>query len=907
MFRLGVYSPRVNEQDADPFESLFQFDPVQFIWDHPYILLLPLLLIWLGISIGWKKLQQSYRMQGKPLRSLGPIIKEAYSLMFKEDNYPILQFSEKVTQKTAWFTWVFYWKWVVLFTLVTVPLMVFGLIAGFFLIGTLIGILLLWLMGIGHLRNVFGIRMHRLTQMFNVAASEARYESGAIVDLFSYIQVQGWSDVYHPEKTIVMFPTKYRSEDERNRKSFETNFSGSVTDQNSWSYTWESSQNRVICDPVPFIPTNVPYPFPDENPWDTFPLGLTATGEEAAWNVSQFPHALVAGTTGSGKSVTQRTILLHALQSPQWRVVLVDPKRVELSAYKDHPNVLKFVTEIEDSLALIEQLEQEMQNRYKQMEEEGVNNFQNLREVPPAILLMVDETFQLLSPSGIKSDEGKAQDDMKARIGILLSNIARLGRASGLFQVLATQRPDAKVLPGELKANLDARIAQGRMDTIPSQMTLDSDAATKLPPIKGRAVYRAGGDKQQEFQAYFLAPEHLPEVLDMSAALARGEDGFLKPELDAGSAGEPVVEMVEGKKSRGSIWRKFMDWLESREAKLAGKQKSTSEESFGTEDDTPKISDARSAPDISAIVAASGNSSSGQQSSIAPLFADEPKEQPIDEERLREPIGNGPDDDFTVDPSLEDSSWYDEDDLFLADEDDFVDEEKSHEWEDASNASEIVKNEARDDEHANLYTEDSDLLSEPYSEPEVTFTVQDVIARAAERGAPIPASELLAALQAEAAKMKAASQPSESSPETVRADKLSSEDSRKPTSTSPSSANLPNVISSPPGRSIPKPPGGDNTVKNDYSEEMKNNTDNNTMLNRPDKRDEDDFNRLNPLSAPWIPSEPVSYDESESPFGSAGFGQQNAKSTPTPPVENPSGLEDEKKKLPRRPKRPGGV
>jgi hypothetical protein len=902
MFRFGLRIPRADEQSTDPFGELFTFDPMQFIWDHPYVLLIPVLLIWLGISLGWKKLQQSYRMQGKPLRSLGPILSESYSLMFKEDNYPILQFSEKVTQQTAWLTWVFYWKWVATFTLVTLPLMVLGLISGYFLLGTIVGIILLWLMGIGHLRNVFGIRMHRLTQMFNVAAAEAKYESGAIVDLFSYIQVESWADVYHPEKTIVMFPTKYRSEDTRNRASFETNFSGSVTDQNSWSYTWESSQNRVICEPVPFIPTNVPYPFPDENPWNAFPLGVTASGEEAVWDVSNFPHALVAGTTGSGKSVTQRTILLHALQSPQWRVVLVDPKRVELSAYKNHPNVLKFVTELEDSLALIEQLEQEMHNRYNLMEEEGVNNFQNLQDVPPAILLMVDETFQLLSPSGIKSEEGKAQDEMKARIGILLSSIARLGRASGLFQVLATQRPDAKVLPGELKANLDARIAQGRMDTIPSNMTLDSDAATKLPPIKGRAVYRAGGDQQQEFQAYFLAPEHLPEVLDMSAAIAKGETDFLNAELGDIENSDPIVEMVDTSKSPKSLWRKFTSWLERKEQQMAERPGGEIAPAESEDSEEAKISAARSTPDISAIVAANRDNLSDRE--IEPLFVDADPPKPIDEERLREVVDTGVDDDFTVDPSLSESDWYDEEDMFLAD-DDFTAEEKLAEWEDEGSFSPTeTEPEAEPYVQAPIDLDDFQDFEdgEPESMPNSSFTVQDVIARAAERGAPIPASELLAALQAEASQIQKNDKPKSTTassvgPQTITPPEESSaepmEDRSKP--------DLPSVISAPPGRSIPQPPPTP-AVDNNFGD-LNTDSDNNGMQ-KPLGDKNEDFNKLNPLEAPWIPKKPVEYDEADSPFDNAGFGQKKPDAQ-APANKPPREDEPSSPNAPRRPKRPG--
>jgi len=418
-----------------------------------------------------------------------------------------------------------------------------------------------------------------LKQIFDVASDVMKYPADAKYNPWGYVQLHGWDQIAVLTGVTVMFPPKFRSEEERNRTMFEQNFLGSITSDHSWEFTWESSNNRVMCEPVPHITEKADYVFPDTAPWNIFPLGIGRNGQEVSWDVSTYPHCLIAGTTGSGKSVTQGTILLHALQSPEWRIVLIDPKRVELTVYRNHPHVLKVATELEDSLELIEQLEREMLKRYDVMEKEGINHFRELKEAPPPILLMVDETFQLLAPTGIKSDEGKAQDEMKARIGILLSSIARLGRASGIHQVLATQRPDAKVLPGELKANLDARIAQGRMDTIPSQMTLDSDAATKLPAVKGRAIYRAGQDTH-EFQAYFVDtsvnPHHLKQLVEMSGHLATRPEDELR-EFFENLRSNSSMPAAPKKPSIRERWRKLLrvDARKAkREAKKRNKQKS---------------------------------------------------------------------------------------------------------------------------------------------------------------------------------------------------------------------------------------------------------------------------------------------------------------------------------------------
>lgn len=517
-----------------------------------------------GVKKGWERLTLMYNVKGEPLAPLGFTLKRASSVMFTEDTTPVFQ-------KYPKFTWRMFWRTEV--SLVSMMLVVAVLFPNTITLSALGVLTFVGLLGLNHLRTIFKYRHQVLKQMFEVAQMEMRYQRGAELNPWGYVDISGWTRLYDPQTTTVLFPAKYRSDDPRNRAAFETHFNGTVSGHHTWEYSWEPSANRVVCTPVPFIQEAYDYPFPDKHPWNEFPLGMASGGVEAVWNVSVFPHCLVAGTTGSGKSVTQGTILLHALQSPEWRVVLVDPKRVELTVYRDHPNVLRVATELEDSLALIEQIEQEMQSRYIRMGQAGVKHFKSLETPPPAVLLMVDETFQLLSPTGIKSEEGKAQDEMKARIGILLSDIARLGRASGIHMILATQRPDAKVLPGELKANLDARIAQGRMDTTPSLMTLDSDAATKIPPIKGRAVLRTGSETT-EFQAYFLPEQQLPMVLKMAAAIAEGDTSFLDPVAPAGEASEgsaglssklPSVKMPAIKLPAG-LQGGLSAWVEKRKA-----------------------------------------------------------------------------------------------------------------------------------------------------------------------------------------------------------------------------------------------------------------------------------------------------------------------------------------------------
>jgi hypothetical protein len=547
------------------WDVLLEFDLWAWLWANPWvpiaILVIIIISITIGINKGWSKLTESYNVKGDPLAPLGFSIKRIISNICKEDIYPVFT-QGKLAAKSKKITWRRYWAILTLAVCVT-PVLIF---APLIITGVILTILLIAIMfGASRIKKTFRYRHHVLMQMFEVANDAMRYTRGAELNPWAYIQIQGWDELYRPKAVYVMYPAKFRSEDERNRATFEKNFSGSVSDQTSWEYSWESSQNRVLCQPVPFIKAEANYKFPELGPWNLFPLGIGLGGKEVVWDVTKAPHCLVAGTTGSGKSVTQSTILLHALQSPEWRILLVDPKRVELSVYRPHPSVLKVATELEESLSLIENLENEMQSRYKIMTEKSVNNFRKLKEIPPAILLMVDETFQLLSPTGIKSEEGKEQDEMKARIGILLSSIARLGRAAGVHMVLATQRPDAKVLPGELKANLDARIAQGRMDTIPSMMTLDSDAATNIPAIKGRAIFR-DGQSTNEFQAYYLDSDSLPKAVELSAVIVKGNREHLTRAKD--------FAVTEPAKKTG-LGGRFSKWLEKKEKEQSNQQGAT--------------------------------------------------------------------------------------------------------------------------------------------------------------------------------------------------------------------------------------------------------------------------------------------------------------------------------------------
>lgn len=545
-----------------------------WIAHHAIISAIAALVITVGLWYLWKQLRAQFELRGTVLPPLGLTISRAREIAFKHDTTVVIT-RGPLAARTPWLTWRALW----IFTTTTViagPVMfLFG--APAVLTRTVALTSLFFMIAcISHIRKIFAFRNRALMQMYQVAATVMKYPRGAEREPWNWVQITEWQDLYTPGLTYVMFQPGFSSEDERTRESFERNFAGSVSDQTTWSFEWKSTDNRVTCTPIPFLPTFAPYKFPDLHRWDEFPLGIGEGGREVIWKVGINPHMLIAGETGSGKSVTQRAILLHALSQPNMRVLLVDPKRVELIAYVKHPSVLRTTIDLAESVELIEQLFAEMASRYQRMKDEGVNHFEKMANVPPAILLMVDEVYTLLATSGLKSEEGKEEDALHMRATALLGRIAREGRAAGIHLVLATQRPDAKVIPGEMKSNLGARVAQGRLDTIASNMVMDNDVATRVPgTIKGRAVMRSGGNNEF-FQAYFQPEESLDQLLTMAAAIATGRltpEAFLPEEPEPEPKQNPLnnlrlpklptIPVPSGMKARISAW------VASREALVA--------------------------------------------------------------------------------------------------------------------------------------------------------------------------------------------------------------------------------------------------------------------------------------------------------------------------------------------------
>jgi DNA segregation ATPase FtsK/SpoIIIE-like protein len=209
------------------------------------------------------------------------------------------------------------------------------------------------------------------------------------------------------------------------------------------------------------------------------PIGSDVSGQPIVGDLSRMPHVLIAGATGSGKSVCVNALLAGFMlrNTPdQLRLVLIDPKRVEMSMYKDLPHLLvPVVTEADHAVAALRWAVTEMENRYKLFATHAVRNIAGFNarapeiglEPVPYIIIVIDELADLMMTAGNEVEE-------------LICRVAQLARAVGIHLVVATQRPSADIITGLIKANIPSRIAFAVSSGIDSRVVLDETGAEKL-------------------------------------------------------------------------------------------------------------------------------------------------------------------------------------------------------------------------------------------------------------------------------------------------------------------------------------------------------------------------------------------------------------------------------------------
>ena len=239
-------------------------------------------------------------------------------------------------------------------------------------------------------------------------------------------------------------------------------------------------------------------------------LGFDVSGNTIITDIAKLPHLLIAGTTGSGKSVLMNAIIATLLfrASPQEiKLILVDPKRVELSEYNDIPHLLTpVIVEPEKILSALKWAMQEMDRRYKLFREAQVRNIAGYNELSgfqalPYIIIIVDELHNLMEFAPVEIEDAVVR-------------IAAMARATGIHLVIATQRPSVDVITGLIKANIPARIAFNVSSMVDSRVIIDTPGAEKLLG-KGDMLYvPPDASKPMRIQGVFVSDNEIRNLID---------------------------------------------------------------------------------------------------------------------------------------------------------------------------------------------------------------------------------------------------------------------------------------------------------------------------------------------------------------------------------------------------------
>lgn len=265
----------------------------------------------------------------------------------------------------------------------------------------------------------------------------------------------------------------------------------------------------------------------------SFAVGKDLSGGTVVADIGKMPHMLIAGSTGSGKSVCINTLIMSIIYkaSPdEVKLIMVDPKVVELSVYNGIPHLMiPVVTDPKKASAALNWGVAEMTDRYNKFAEFGVRDLkgynkkleQVMSDVPeserpkklPQIVIIVDELADLMM---VASNEVEAS----------ICRLAQLARAAGIHLVIATQRPSVDVITGLIKANMPSRIAFAVSSGVDSRTILDMNGAERLLGKGDMLFYPQGYSKPSRVQGAFISDEEISEIVEFLKANAGGEDQY---------------------------------------------------------------------------------------------------------------------------------------------------------------------------------------------------------------------------------------------------------------------------------------------------------------------------------------------------------------------------------------------
>jgi DNA segregation ATPase FtsK/SpoIIIE, S-DNA-T family len=258
--------------------------------------------------------------------------------------------------------------------------------------------------------------------------------------------------------------------------------------------------------------------YPEGNDW-TLPVGLgkDISGRAVFFDLADMPHLLVAGTTGSGKSVMLNSLLTSLLLTTdprQVKMVLVDPKRVELSYFGRIPHLITpVVTDVKKAANALTWAVSEMERRYEVLEKTGARSLEgyNARsETPmPYVVIVIDELADLMMAAATKVEDA-------------VIRIAQKARAVGLHLVVATQRPSVDVITGMIKANIPSRVAFAVSSQVDSRVILDSPGAESLLGMGDMLFKPVSAARASRVQGAFISEAEVERVVSAAVEASKG-------------------------------------------------------------------------------------------------------------------------------------------------------------------------------------------------------------------------------------------------------------------------------------------------------------------------------------------------------------------------------------------------
>ncbi len=274
--------------------------------------------------------------------------------------------------------------------------------------------------------------------------------------------------------------------------------------------------------------------FRDSTSKVSFAVGKDIGGNCIVGNIAKLPHLLIAGTTGSGKSVCTNSLiisLLYKATPEEVRLIMVDPKMVELGIYNGIPHLLiPVVTDPKKAAGALQWAVTEMMKRYRMFAEVGVRDLASYNakaaktegmDTMPQVVVVIDELADLMLVAAKEVEES-------------ICRVAQMGRAAGMHLVIATQRPSADVITGLMKANIPSRIAFAVASSLESRIILDTTGAEKLVGKGDMLYFPLGTGKPQRVQGCLISDEEVAAVVD-----------FIKKQGHGAEYDEAIIHEIE--------------------------------------------------------------------------------------------------------------------------------------------------------------------------------------------------------------------------------------------------------------------------------------------------------------------------------------------------------------------------